>query len=86
MLKEFGNLEELYKKLESSDLNVKLKARLLEYKEQAFFSKRLATIKLDVPIDFNLEKSKWGDYNKDKINDFLKDLEFNSLIQRLSQL
>ena len=86
VLKEFGNLEELYKKLESSDLNVKLKARLLEYKEQAFFSKRLATIKLDVPIDFNLEKSKWGDYNKDKINDFLKDLEFNSLIQRLSQL
>jgi len=86
LLKEFGNLEKLYKNLESSNLNVKLKARLLEYKEQAFFSKRLTTIKLDVPIKFSLKGSKWGDYNKDEVNEFLKDLDFNSLIERLSML
>jgi len=86
LLKEFGNLEKLYENLESSNLNIKLKARLLEYKEQAFFSKYLATIKLDVPIDFKLKGSEWGDYNKDEINKFLKNLNFNTLIDRLSML
>jgi len=86
LLKQFGSLERLYKNLESGNLNVKLKARLLEYKEQAFFSQYLATIKLDVPIDFNLKKSKWGDYNKEKVNKFLKDFDFNTLVNRFSML
>ncbi|MBU1176944.1 MAG: 5'-3' exonuclease H3TH domain-containing protein [Patescibacteria group bacterium] len=86
LLKEFKSLEELYKNLESSNLNIKIKARLLEYKEQAFFSQYLATIKLDVPIDFDLEKAEWGDYNRDKVNKFLKSLDFNTLVERLSML
>jgi len=86
LLKEFGNLEKLYKDLESSNLNIKLKARLLEYKEQAFFSKRLTTIKLDVPIDFDLEKCKWGNYDKKKVIKLLEKLEFNSLIKRFDMI
>ena len=86
LLKGFKSLEKLYEDLESGNLDVKLKARLLEYKEQSFFSKRLVTIKLDVPIDFNLKESKWGDYNRDKVNKFLKNLDFNSLIKRLSMI
>ena len=86
LLKQFGSLEKLYKNLESSNLNVKLKARLLEYKEQAFFSQYLSTIKLDIPIDFNLKKSKWGDYNRDRVNKFLKSLDFNTLVKRFSMI
>ena len=86
LLKKFGSLERIYKNLDSSNLNVKLKARLLEYKKLAFLSYSLATIKLDVPIDFNLKGSEWGDYNKDKVNKFFKDLDFNTLIDRLSML
>jgi len=86
LLKEFKSLKELYRNLESSNLNIKIKARLLEYKEQAFFSQYLATIKLDVPIDFDLEKSKWGGYNKNNVINFLEDLDFNTLINRFSQL
>ncbi len=86
LLKQFGSLEKLYKNLESSNLNVKLKARLLEYKEQAFFSQYLATIKLDISIDFNLKESKWGDYNRDKVNKFLKSLDFNTLVKRFSMI
>ncbi|MBC8295655.1 MAG: hypothetical protein H8E55_07680 [Pelagibacterales bacterium] len=86
LLKEFKSLKKLYKNLESSNLNVKIKARLLEYKEQAFFSKYLATIKLDVPINFDLKKSKWGDYNRNNVIKFLKDLNFNTLVNRFSML
>jgi len=61
----------------------KLKEALLRSKEQAFFSKMLATIQKSVPVDFNLEKCQWGKYNKEKVVQLLKNLEFHSLITRL---
>lgn len=84
LVKKFGSLEKLYQKLESSDLNPKLRARLLEYKEQAFFSKYLATIKRDVSFDFSLEKCRWGKFNQAKVIKLLEKLEFKTLIKRLS--
>lgn len=86
LIKKFNNLENLYQSLETSDLNPKLKARLLEYKEDAFFSQRLVTIKRDVPFDFDLMKCRWGKFNHSKVVKLLKKLEFNSLIQRLSMI
>lgn len=83
LLKKFGSLKNLYQQIEKADLNPKLKAKLLEYKEQAFFSQHLATIKKDVPIEFNLEKCGWGKYDKEKVIKLFKELEFNSLIERL---
>ena len=84
LIKKFGSLKKLYQNLSQSDLNPKLKARLLEYKDQAFFSQYLATIKRDVLIDFNLKKCQRGEYHKEKVIKLLKKLEFNSLIKRLS--
>ena len=86
LIKEFGSLEKLYQALETSDLNPKLKARLLEYKEDAFFSQKLVTIKKDVPFDFNLTKCRWGKFNHSKVVKLLKKLEFRSLIERLSMI
>jgi len=84
LIKKFGSLKKLYQNLSQSDLNPKLKARLLEYKDQAFFSQYLATIKKDVLIDFNLKKCQRGKYHKEEVIKLLKKLEFNSLIKRLS--
>ncbi len=84
LVKKFGSLEKLYQKLESSDLNPKLRARLLEYKEQAFFSKYLATIKQDVPFEFDLKKCRWGKFNRARVIKLLEKLEFKTLIKRLS--
>ncbi len=86
LLKQFGSLEKLYKDLEVSDLNPKLKARLLEYKDLAFLSYNLATIKKDVPIDFNLKKCEWGGYNEKQVIKLLEELGFKSLIKRLPSL
>ena len=90
LLLKFGNLENLYKELEelsdkAKKLKPKLRETLLKYKEQAFFSKSLAKIKKDVPIDFSLSKCQWGKYNKGKIIQILKNLEFFSLIKRLPE-
>jgi DNA polymerase-1 len=88
LLLEFGSLENLYKEIEkNSGETVKIKPRLketlLEYKEQAFVSKDLAELCKNVPIDFNLKKCSWEEYNKKKVTQLLKNYEFYSLIERL---
>jgi DNA polymerase-1 len=89
LIKEFENLENLYEELEintdkAKKLKIKLKQILLNSKNEAFFSKNLAKIKIDVPIDFNLEKCRFGNYKKEKIIEIFKSLEFYSLIEKIS--
>jgi DNA polymerase-1 len=54
-----------------------------EYKEQAIFSKYLATIRIDVPIELDLEKSRLHDYNENEVRKLFEELEFYSLLNRL---
>lgn len=88
LIKEFGNLESLYRNLEgktkkAEKIKPKIKNILLRFKDQAFFNRTLAQIKKNVPIDFNLKKCVWKDYNKGKVIRDLKELGFSSLITRL---
>ena len=90
LIKEFGSLENLYKELEKNSKRAKkvkqsLRKKLLDYKEQAFISKMLAEIKFDVPIEFSLEKCRWGNYDKEKMAQIFEDYEFQSLISRLPE-
>jgi len=88
LLNKFGSLENLYKAIEKlsgigKKLKPKLRETLLEYKEQAFFSKMLATIKRDVPVDFNLKQCEWGKYDKEKVIQIFKNFEFYTLLDKL---
>ena len=91
LLLKFGSLENLYKEIEENsdkakELKPKLKETLLQYKEQAFFSKTLAQIRKDVSIDFNLKKCCWGKYKKEEVFSLFKKWGFDSLIKRLPEL
>lgn len=91
LILKFGSLENLYKELEEHSENArslkpKLKETLLKFKEQAFFSKKLVQIKKNAPIDLDLEKCQWGKFDKEKVAQILKELEFESLIARLSSI
>lgn len=92
LLQEFGTLENLYEKIENSKEKIddKIKPRIIEllkkHKEDAFLSKKLATIKCDVDIDFDLEKTRFGKFDKEKIKNLFGELEFNSLLPRISQI
>jgi DNA polymerase-1 len=59
LLKEYGSIENLYENLHL--LPQKTAMKMEEYKEQAIFSKYLATIRIDVPIELDLEKSRLHD-------------------------
>ncbi len=86
LIGQFKNLKQLYQQLETSNLNVKLKARLKEYQDKAFLSYDLAKIKLDLDLNFDLNQARWGDYNEKELICFFEKLGFNSLIKRLDVL
>ena len=81
LIKEFGSLENLYSSL--THLDPRLRTKLEEYKDQAFFSKNLAKINQNIEIDFDFKKREWKNYDREKVTRILKDLEFFSLIERL---
>ncbi len=84
LLREFGSLENLYKDLEK--VKPRVRALLEQYKEQAFLSKKLAQIRKDAPIDFNLKNCRWPKYDEEKVIQLLQKFNFNSLIKRLPEL
>ena len=88
LLKEFKTLENLYEALNQEQVTSvtdRIKEILKENKEQAFFSKKLVTIRKDVPLDFDLQQCKWN-YNKEKVVEQLEKYNFHTLIDRLSEL
>lgn len=56
---------------------------LREHKEDAIVSKSLATIKLDVPMKFNLEDCEFKDYDLAEVTKIFTEFEFKSLLNKL---
>ena len=81
LLEEYDTIENL---LENTDkLKGTLKIRLEENKEQILFSKFLATIEVNVPIDFVKEEYERKDVDAEKIQQLFEELEFRTLISRV---
>ena len=83
LIKEYGSLENLYKTKNLEKIQGKLKDKLAENQEMAFFSKKLATIKLNVPLEFDLNKCAWQNYDRNEAGKLFIDFGFNSLLRRL---
>ena len=87
----FGTIEEIYKKIkkdENSFIKSGISPRVLELiknnEEEALFSKTLAKIRTDAPIDFKLpEKTFWENADLKKIETAFSLFEFRSLFARL---
>lgn len=80
LIQKFGSLENLYKNIDRVE-SKKTKELLIKHKKQAFLGKTLATIVRSVKIDINIESCAFPGYNE-KLKQFFKDMEFNSLIKR----
>ncbi len=81
LLQEYGSLDAIYKNIES--IKGKLKEKLVDGKESAYFSYELATIYCDVPIDTDFEKIKYRGIDPFRYIELLEELEFYSLIKKL---
>ena len=81
LISEFGSIENL---LEHTDqLKGALKKKVEENKEMILFSKFLATIKTDVPIQLDMESLKREEPNEEALRPLFEELEFRTLIDRV---
>ncbi len=81
LIKEFHSIENL---LENTDkLKGKLKEKVEQNKEKALFSKRLATILIDAPVELHEEELRLKEPNKEKLSEVLAELEFRRLAQQI---
>jgi DNA polymerase I len=82
IIKEFGNIENLYKNIEKEkSLSIKIKEKLIKGKEKAFLSKELATIDKENFSDFNFSDF-FYDIKSEKTKNTLDDLGFITLKKR----
>ena len=91
LLQDFDTLEKLYEAIETKELKngrtkEQIKPRILEllikHRDQAFLSQKLATIHKNVPIEFDIEKARFGNYDRMKLREFFEQLGFKSLLRR----
>jgi DNA polymerase-1 len=81
LIKDFDSVENL---LQNTDkLKGKLKEKVENNKELALLSKKLATIMINAPIEFNEAELVRKDWNKEALRNVLTELEFRQLAQRL---
>lgn len=83
LLREYQTLEGVYKHI--SEMKGATKEKLEKDKMQAFASKELGTIKLDVPMEFELEKCHRINFDRQKVVNIFNELEFFSLIKRVRE-
>ena len=94
LITNFGGIESIYKKLKKNEkvfLDVGIKERIInllkENEEEAEFSKMLATIRRDAPIDFMLPEKTWREaLESEKILELFAELGFRTLAVRAKTL
>ncbi len=85
LLQKYGSLEGIYEHLD--EITSKRARNALEkYREQAFLSKKLVTIVTDLPIELDLDKCHLRNFNRDKVLELFRKLEFRSLVSRLPHI
>ncbi|MBP1744912.1 MAG: polymerase [Firmicutes bacterium] len=85
LIKEYGSVEDVLRNIDSIS-GKKLKENLHEYSEQAVFSKKLATIMKEVPIDIDMESIKSKEaYDYDGVRGLFMKLQFKSLLDKIPE-
>jgi len=85
LIQQFGSLEHIYEHIDEVTPE-KLKARLRDNEDIARKSKELATIVTELPIKLGLEESKLSHFNRQKVTELFRELEFARLLPRLSEV
>lgn len=81
LLNQFGTVENIYAHLD--DVPNRYRKALDGQQEQALFSKQLATIHCDVPVQLKLEDCRLSGYDRDAVIALFQELQFGSLVRKL---
>ncbi len=94
LIQTFGTIENIYKTLkkdkeafEKAGIKERMIGLLKEHEEEAFFSKTLAEIRRDAPIEFSLPEKEWRDsVDLSLIEKLFIELDFRTLNERVKGL
>lgn len=81
LLQQFDTMEGII--ANSDQLKGKQKENVETYAEQGILSKHLATIVVDVPVEFKPEELELSEFNKDALREIFDELEFRTLAKQL---
>ena len=79
LINQYGTLEELLKKAHEIKQN-KRRETIIKNKNKAIISKKLVTLKKDVPVKEKLNEFILKEIDKDKLYNYLREMEFNRLL------
>ncbi len=84
LIRQFGDVEHIYENIELVK-GASVKQKLKDGEAIAKANVGLVTIHTDLPIDFDLDACRVKDYDRNRVMDFFRELEFRSLIARLPE-
>ena len=85
LIERWGTVEEIYQHLDEVTPQ-RARNALAAGREEAELSRRLATIVEDVPgVALDWEQARWGGYDRARVIDLFRELEFRSLLPRLPE-
>lgn len=80
-LKEYETIDGVYAHIDNiKGANQK---KLIDGEQLAFLSRKLATIRRDVPVEFDLDKCVAHDYDANKVLELFRELEFRQFTDRI---
>lgn len=84
LLNKYGTLEGVFENVEQIKSD-RFRNAIIEGRDSAFLSRKLARIITDVPVVLDLDACKTGNFDREKLADLMRELEFRSLGERLRE-
>lgn len=81
LIKKYGSMEAIFENVE--DLKGKQKENVINFEEQGRISKNLATIIIDLEVEFNEDHLVMCPVDTEKVKDIFTELEFRNLARRV---
>lgn len=81
---EYKSIENIYENIESLNATPSVKKKLEEGREDAYLSKTLATIDVNVPINLDFKDFEIKEYNNDALAQLFSRLNFKSFMEKLN--
>ncbi len=81
LIKQYGSLDTIYDNLD--EIPSRFRTKLSENKEQAYLSQKLSAIVTELDLDFDLQACEAKNYDREKVVDLFRELEFRSLFNRI---
>ena len=84
LINEYGDLDGLFENSEKIKQK-KRRENIIEFENQAYLSKKLVTLKNDVPLPIPIKETVLKEIDAEKLISFLKEMEFKTLTEKKSR-